>query len=92
VLTIITGQINRCPVTRLREDFRQTPSVNEKATGKRFSTLAQLFQEFEGLSSEAAQSSWKVFVYPKLVFDSDNTTSYKDIDAAEHTVIALCGA
>ncbi|KAI5783980.1 hypothetical protein FPQ18DRAFT_418596 [Pyronema domesticum] len=86
------GQTNRCPVARLREDFRQTPSVNEKATNKRFPTLAQLFQEFEGLSSEAALFSWKVFVYPKLVFDSDNTTSYKDIDTAECTVIAIYGA
>lgn len=79
-------------MARLREDFRQTPSVNEKATNKRFPTLAQLFQEFEGLSSEAALFSWKVFVYPKLVFDSDNTTSYKDIDTAECTVIAIYGA
>jgi hypothetical protein len=93
VLTIITGQTNRCPLAWLCEDFgSQSPRTKKTAAntgGKRFRTLAQLFQDFEGLTSEAALSSWKVFVCPKLVFDAQN---YKEIDAAKRMVIVLCGA
>lgn len=39
---------------------------------------------------EASESSWKLFVFPELEFSG--SSNYRDIDAVERTIIAICGA
>ncbi|CCX15579.1 Protein of unknown function [Pyronema omphalodes CBS 100304] len=81
------GQTSRCPVTRLWEDIRSTPSHYR---GTRFTKLARLLKECDGLSSEASESSWKLFVFPEL--ELLGSSEYKGIDTVERTIIAIRGA